>query len=54
MSQKVSLREAEISMLEQTLEEQRTKDPKELEAKFSKEVGLENTQFLPHHSFCRN
>eukprot|EP00434_Breviolum_minutum_P006743 symbB.v1.2.005948.t1/scaffold346.1/size246720/17 len=29
---------AEISMLEQTLEEQRTKDPKELEAKFSKEV----------------
>lgn len=29
---------AEIQMLEQTLEEQRTKDPKQLEAKFSKEV----------------
>jgi len=30
--------QAEIQMLEQTLEEQRTKDPKQLEAKFSKEA----------------
>ncbi|CAK9000954.1 unnamed protein product [Durusdinium trenchii] len=30
---------AEISMLEQTLEERRTKDPKELEAKFSEEAA---------------
>eukprot|EP00913_Durusdinium_trenchii_P008462 g7947.t1 len=37
---------AEISMLEQTLEERRTKDPKELEAKFSEEAAELRTKDL--------